>query len=249
MRRLWPEPADDVDVDATIAAEPRPVPPGRPWLLVNMIGSLDGAITVEGRSGLLGRPADKAVFSALRAVADIVLAGAGTVRAEGYGPARPTRRQRADRRARGQAEVPPVAVVTRSLDLDLAAPLFTADGAPRTIVVTCAAAPADRQAAVAEVADLVVAGDRTVDLPAALAALADRGAGVVTCEGGPRLNGDLVVDDLVDEWALTLSPLLTGGDAVRAAVGPTPPEPRELVLDRLLEGDGLLLTRWLRLRG
>lgn len=247
MRRLWPEPLDDVDVDELIAAEERPTPPGRPWLLVNMISSLDGAITIEGQSGGLGRPADRAVFSALRSVADIVMAGAGTVRAERYGPARPTGQQQAARVARGQAEVPPIAVVTRSLDLDLAGRLFQSDG-PRPIVVTCAAAPADRRAATENVADVIVVGDDTVDLPAALAALGERGAAVVTCEGGPRLNGDLVVDDLIDEWAQTFSPLLTGGESPRGAAGPTPPAPREMVLDRLLEGDGLLLSRWLRRR-
>ena len=92
MRRLWPDPTEVDDVDALVAAEPRPAPVGRPWLLVNMVASLDGAITVEGRCGQLGGPADRAVFFALRAVADVVLAGAGTVRAEGYGPARPTER-------------------------------------------------------------------------------------------------------------------------------------------------------------
>jgi riboflavin biosynthesis pyrimidine reductase len=249
MRRLWPDPIDDVDVDAVIAAEARPAPDGRPWVLVNMISSLDGAITVEGRSGLLGGPADRAVFSALRAVADVVLAGAGTVRAERYGPARPTDRQRADRRSRGQAEAPTIAVMTRSLDLDLTSRLFTDGDGPRPMVITCADAPADRKAATEQVADVVVVGDSTVDLPGALALLGERGMAVVTCEGGPRLNGDLVVDDLIDEWSLTLSPLLTGGDSARAATGPNPPSPRALVLDRLLEGDDHLLARWLRVRG
>jgi 5-amino-6-(5-phosphoribosylamino)uracil reductase len=236
-----------VDVDALVAADARPAPAGRPWLLVNMITSLDGAITIDGRSGGLGRPADKALFFALRAVADVVLAGAGTVRAEGYGPARPTAAQRAARVARGQAEAPAIAVVTRSMELDLTSRLFT-ETVTRPIVITCAAAPASHVDAAREVADVIVTGDDTVDLPSALAALGERGVAVVTCEGGPRLNGDLVVDDLVDEWAHTLSPLLTGGDAVRAAIGPPPPSPREMVLDRLLEGDGLLLARWLRSR-
>jgi riboflavin biosynthesis pyrimidine reductase len=247
VRRLWPDPLEDIDVDETVAAELRPTPDGRPWLLVNMIGSLDGAITVEGRSGPLGRPADRALFHALRAIADVVVAGAGTVRAERYGPVRPSDAQRAARRDRGQAEVPPIAIVTRSLDLDLDSALFTTDDGPRPIVVTCASAPAERRAAAAKRAEVLEVGDDTVDLPAALAALGGRGS-VVTCEGGPRLNADLIADDLVDEWAHTLSPILTGGDSVRAAAGAVPPTPREMVLDRLLEGDGLLLTRWLRLR-
>ena len=125
---------------------PARAPADRPWVLVNMVASLDGAITIADRSGGLGGPADKAMFSALRGVADVVMAGAGTVRAEGYGPARPSDAVRAVRRARGQAEVPRIAVVTRSLDLDLATPLFTEAVEP-TIVITCASADRDRQAA------------------------------------------------------------------------------------------------------
>jgi riboflavin-specific deaminase-like protein len=243
VRCLWPEPLDPLDVDQFVIGEARPIPDERPWILVNMITSLDGAIAIEGKSAGLGRPADKAMFSALRAIADVVMAGAGTVRAERYGPARPTPSQRTARLDRGQAEVPRIAVVTRSLDLDLTARLFTES---RPLVVTCEAAPADRRRATEEVADLVVAGDTTVDLAAAFAALAAEGVRVVTCEGGPRLNGDLVDADLIDEWDCTLSPLLVAGSEGRAAVGPTPPAPVELRLDRLLEGDGLLLGRWLR---
>jgi 5-amino-6-(5-phosphoribosylamino)uracil reductase len=71
---------------------------------------------------------------------------------------------------------------------------------------------------------------------------------VVTCEGGPHLNGDLLAADLVDEWDLTVSPLLVGGQEGRSALGPAPVEPRGFHLDRLLEGDGLLLGRWVRER-
>jgi riboflavin-specific deaminase-like protein len=247
MRRLWPDPAPIDDVAALVAAEARPAPDGRPWVLVNMIASLDGAITVDGRSGGLGRPADKEMFSALRAVGDVVLAGAGTVRGEGYGPPRPSAATRAARRARGQEEAPRLAIATRRLDLDLTAPLFTEAEAP-PFVLTCAAAPADRRTAVAEVAEVIVAGDVTVDLPGALHELHDRGVRTVTCEGGPHLNADLMLADLVDEWALTVSPLLVGGDAPRSTTGLELAEPLPMHLDRVLEGDGLLLTRWLRTR-
>jgi riboflavin biosynthesis pyrimidine reductase len=245
MRRLWPDPGEVDDVAALVAAEGRPTPPGRPWVLVNMVASVDGAITIRDRSGALGGPADRAVFSALRGVADVVMAGAGTVRAEGYGPARPPATIRAARRDRGQVEAPQIAVVTRSLDLDLTTPLFTDVERP-TIVITCDTAPAHRRAAVAEVADLLVAGDDAVDLPAALAELHRRGAGVVTCEGGPHLNGDLLLANLVDEWNLTVSPVLVGGSAGRSSFGDYPPGPAEMRLDRLLEEDQFLLTRWVR---
>lgn len=245
MRRLWPEPAEIDDVAAFVAAAERPTPADRPWLIVNMITSLDGAVTVDGRSGGLGRPADKAMFSALRAVGDVVLAGAGTVRIEQYGPPRPSSATRAARQARGQAPVPRLAIVTRSLELDPAAAVFT-DAEQPTIVLTCESSPADRRAALAEVAEVVVAGDVTVDLPVALRSLRERGVETVCCEGGPRLNGDLVVADVIDEWALTLSPLLVGGDTDRAVTGARPPSARPMRVDWVLEGDGLLLTRWVR---
>lgn len=244
MHRLWPEAAEVDDVAALIAAEARPAPADRPWLLVNMVSSLDGAIAVDDRSGGLGGPADKAVFSALRAIADVILVGAGTARAEGYGPPRPADTTRAARQARSQASAPRLALVTRSLDLDLTAPLFT-EAEERPYVITSAAADSARLAAVAEVAELVVTGDVEVDLPAALAALRTAGAAVITAEGGPRLNGALLDADLIDEWALSLSPLLVGSDAARAIVGATAAAHR-FRLDRLLEGDGLLLGRWLR---
>lgn len=245
MRRLWPDPAEVDDVAALVAGEARPARDDRPWLLVNMVASLDGAITVAGRSGGLAGPADKAMFSALRAVGDVVMAGAGTVRAEGYGPPRPSPATRAERRAKGQAEAPRIAVVTRSLDLDLTTPLFTEAEAP-PLVITHAAADADRQRAVAAHAELVIAGDQAVDLAEALRQLRQRGVKVITCEGGPSLNGHLVDADLIDEWALTLSPLLVGGEPGRAIRGPGLAAPAAMRLDRLLEDDHFLLTRWVR---
>ncbi len=176
MRRLWPDPAEVDDVAALVATEARPAPPDRPWVLVNMIASLDGAITIDDRSGGLGGPADKVMFSALRGVSDVILVGAGTVRAEGYGPARPSDATRAARRARGQGDVPRIAIVTRSLDLDTATTLFTESDLP-PIVITCGSADAARRAALAEVAELIVVGEEAVDLPAALTTLR---------AGGPR---------------------------------------------------------------
>jgi len=247
MRRLWPDPGEVDDIAALVAAEARPAPADRPWVLVNMVASLDGAITIAERSGGLGGPADKAMFAALRGIADVVLVGAGTARAERYGPARPSEAIRAARRARGQHEVPQIALVTRSLDLDLSTPLFTEAERP-SIVITCASADPHRQAAAAEVAELVVAGDDAVDLPAALAALRTADAEVVTCEGGPTLNGDLIAADLIDEWALTAAPLLVGGDAGRGSRSRHPADPRAMRLDRLLESDHYLLERWVRAR-
>ena len=88
-----------------------------------------------------------------------------------------------------------------------------------------------------------------VDLATALRVLRQGGVGTVCCEGGPTLNGHLLVADLVDEWDLTISPLLVGGgEAGRAVTGPALPAPHPTELSWLLTGDGLLLGRWLRVR-
>lgn len=245
VRHVWPDRGEVGDLAALVADDPRPLPRDRPWVLANMIASADGAIAVAGRSGGLAGPGDKALFSALRGVADVVLVGAGTVRAEGYGPPRPSDGTRRARRARGQAEAPRVAIVTRSLALDLQAPLFTEAETP-PLVITCAAADADRKAATEPAAELVVAGRDQVDLGAALAELRQRGVEVVTCEGGPHLNGDLIAANLVDEWNLTVSPLLVGGEAGRASRGGEPEAAVDLRLARILADEEFVMVRWVR---
>ncbi len=244
MQRLWPDPGEVDDLAGLVAGEARPTHADRPWLLVNMISSLDGAIAIDGRSGGLGTPADKAMFRALRGIADVILVGAGTARAEGYGPPKPTDATRAARVARGQSAAPRLALVTRSVDFDLDSPLFV-DAEERPFVIAAGDADPARLAAVAEVAEVIVTGQAAVDLPASFARLHDAGVGLIAGEGGPRLNGDLLGDELIDEWNLSISPLLVGGDAARAVVG-APPGSRPFRLDRLLEGDGLLFSRWLR---
>lgn len=243
--------ADDpasVDVDALVAAEPRPAPPGRPWVLANMVASVDGAIEVDGVSGPLGSPADRAVFSALRAVADVILVGAPTATVERYRRHRPTAAQRTARIARGQAPAARVAVVSSRADVDLSLPVL-ADPDPEAppVVLVGAAAPAARRAAAAEVAEVVEAGVERVDLATALAELGRRGASVVLLEGGPRLNAVLVDGDLVDEWNLTVSPALVGGSSPRAVAGAGPGRLGALRLDRVLAADdGTLLLRYVR---
>lgn len=230
MRRLLPLPASDVDPAEVYALVRSPVP-DRPWVVANMVTSTDGAATVDGRSGGLGGAADRQVFRLLRAQADVVVAAAGTVRTERYRPITAPRPI-------------PVAVVSRSLELDWSSPLFT-EAAARTIVLTCEAADPDRRADAARRAEVVVAGDDAVDLRRALGALHDRGCAVALCEGGPSLLAQLVDASLLDELCLTLSPLLVGGDGPRLlTAGPLSPAV-DLTLTSVLEDDGALLLRYL----
>ncbi|GIH76667.1 pyrimidine reductase family protein [Planobispora longispora] len=217
--------------------------PASPCLRLNMVASADGGIWLDGLSGGLSGKGDKRIFGVLRGLADVVLAGASTVRAEGYGPARPRESWRELREGRPAA--PPVAVVTRGLELDLASPLFTeAEPDARTIVVTCEAAPAERRAEAARSADVIVAGDDRVDLAAAVGQLGERGLGRVLCEGGATLNGQLAEAGLVDELCLTLSPMLIGGSAARILDGAG--ALTRLRLAHVIEEEGFLFTRYAR---
>lgn len=240
MRRLFPEPAGEVDpVDAY---DVPPAPEGRPFVRCNMISSVDGAIAVRGRSGMLGGPADRRLFHALRSLSDVILVGAGTMRAEGYGPARLADDLRERRAARGRPPVPPIAVVTRSCAFDWSAPFFT-DAEERPLVVTTDECPEDARRRAEDVADVVVAGDQQVDLGVALAQLHDRGHRSVLLEGGPRLNAQMVDAGLLDELCLTFSPRLVSGDGPRVLAGRELPSPLQLDTVQVLEADGFFFYR------
>lgn len=246
---------DTVDPRRAVAAELRPAPHGRPWVYTNMIASADGGTAVDGLSGALGGPGDKAMFGALRAVADAIVAGASTVREEQYRAPRLRAESVAMRRERGQADNPALAIVSRSLNIDLELPLFDSpdiensnDGAvQRPIIITCESSPIDKRRALESVADIVIAGDDTVSLPRALEHLHEREFKTVLSEGGPSLNGQLISDGLVDEWNLSISPSLLAGDSRRAAIGPTASgPPHGMKLDRVWTDNEILFCRWVR---
>jgi riboflavin biosynthesis pyrimidine reductase len=242
MRSFLPAVADDLDIGTVVWDEPRGHP-GRPWLLTNMVSSVDGAATVEGRSGALGGPADRTVFGALRGVADVVLVGAGTVRAERYGPPKLTE-DMVKRREQQNRPYPRIAIVSGSLDIDLGLPVF-GDPDRRPMVITHRGADPRRWRELEEVADVLVAGGETVDSGDAIRQLGEMGASIVLCEGGPSLLGQLHTADLVDEWCITIGPVAAAGAARRIATTAMPAV-RDLRLDRLWEEDGLLFLRYLR---
>ncbi|MFJ4832542.1 pyrimidine reductase family protein [Streptomyces sp. NPDC088747] len=218
-----------------------------PWLRANMVSTLDGAAQHDGRSRPISSDTDMRIFGVLRALADVVLVGAETVRQEGYRPAR-AREAFAERRdAAGQGPAPAIAIVTASLELDFSLPLFVSPLVP-TLVLTGAGAPPDRVAA-AEKAGVrvLIAGEGTgVDPARAVRALGDLGMTRLLTEGGPRLLGQLVAAEVLDELCLALSPMLSVGDAQRIAGGPTITVPKRFELTSLLEEDGFLYGRYHR---
>ena len=252
MRKVYPggSAPDDAALAALYAFPDLGAPPER-WLRANMVASLDGAATVDGRSGGLSNEADQQVFAMLRAQADVILVGAGTVRAEGYGPVRPESEglRWAWLRA-GRPPSAPIAVVTRALDLDLGSALIaSAPPHARTIVITTESASPGRCVAAARTAEVIVAGKASVDLKAAVDALAQHGYQRISCEGGPHLLAQLAAEGLLDELCLTVSPLLAGPDAGRIVTGGLP-MPRgatlPFTLAHALEDEGHLLCRYVR---
>jgi len=215
-----------------------------PRVRMNFIMSLDGAVTLEGRSGGLGDASDRAAMQAIRTLADVIVVGAGTVRAEGYGGARVSETDASWRASRGWPPQPRLAIVSNRLDLDPRHPVF-AEAVTRPIVVTHARAPEAERAALAEVADVWVCGASAVDVDRMLDALARDGMRQVLCEGGPRLFGALLQAGLVDELCLSLSPTLVGGDAGRIVRGVSEAARRMRLVHALPAGD-LLLLRYAR---
>lgn len=231
MRRLLPEPAAGVDPYESYG--------DLPGLRLGMVVSVDGSATdAEGWTDGLGGDADFRVLRSLRALADAILVGAGTVRTGRLGPAR----LRHDLRARRGRPPAPIVVVSRSADLDWTLPLFTKAETP-TIVVTSQSGRKNVPSGI----QAVVEGEDSVDLPAAIRTLReDLGYEHLLCEGGPALATALIRASLVDELCLSIAPTLLGSprhtrllDGLETEV---PLDPTALYID-----EGVLFVRY-RLR-
>lgn len=218
----------------------------RAWVLANMVAGLTGSTSVDGRVGALSTGEDARLFVSLRAVADVVLVGAETVRRERYGPVQLDAELVERRRDAGRAAAPRLALVSRSLIFDWTIPMFaSSSSAARPMIITCAAASPAARAEASRHAEIVLAGDDQVDLGAAVAALAAAGLPVVLCEGGPQVLGGLVGLDLLDELCLSVAPL-AGGDGLPVVTGPPLPLRAFRLRSSLLAEDGSLLLRYER---
>ena len=211
---------DDLDDDALAAAY---APLATPWLRLNFVATVDGAATgADGLSGSINNPADNRVFGALRKLADVIIAGAGTVRAEGYRP-----------------NDKPMVVVSRSGDV----PASLQEGSlDQVYVATVASAPGLTAARVLLGDRVLVLGDSVVDLSVLRSELVARGFADLLCEGGPKLAWSMIAAGVVDELCCTVVPHLVAGAGPRILTGPAIDAPLELA--GLLESEGTLLARW-----
>jgi riboflavin biosynthesis pyrimidine reductase len=210
----------DLDDDALRTAY---APPRLPWLRLNFVSTVDGAVEGgDGTSGSINNEADKRVFHLLRALADVVVVGAGTVRVEGYRP-----------------NLKPLVVVTRSGELP---PTLLEGDTSRLYLATGSEAPALERARSVLGDRVLVLGEEAPDLVALRSTLEDLGFRDLLCEGGPHLAADLLAEGLVDELCSTVVPTLVGGSHARIAEGDPLDVPLEL--HSLLDSDSTLLARW-----
>ncbi|WP_107059338.1 dihydrofolate reductase family protein [Streptomyces sp. NRRL F-5126] len=241
MHLIWPPDHAGRVIEGAELEDLYTYPAGRTWLAVNFVSSADGAVELGGQARPLSTPPDREVLQLGSDLADVLLIGATTAMVEGFHGVHPDRRTRERRRRHGLADVPPTAVVTTGHGLPADAPVITGAQVP-TLVLTCEAAPVDvRRAWTAAGAEVIVAGEGSVDLTAAVAALAGRGLRRIDCEGGPHLFGALTEAGLVDELRLTLSPVLAAGPAGRIAASPLATPVDLHLASALAEADTLLL--------
>jgi riboflavin-specific deaminase-like protein len=214
----------------------------RPYVITNFALTLDGHATISGRSGAIGSDADTAMLVGLRTLVDAVMIGAGTMRAERYGPPVGDAAKRELREQRGLAAQPLMVIVSGSLDLPWDAPLFTAGSGS---VLICTASDTEPPPTATEIHLLRQPGG--CDLGGLLSHLrSERGVRTLLCEGGPRIHGELVEAGLVDELFVTQAPKLGGGVGPGLIAG-LAEDRRDLELAWLLteESTGELFGRYL----
>jgi riboflavin biosynthesis pyrimidine reductase len=233
FRRLFPEAGeiDGVQAVADLA--------GRPVLAVNMVVSVDGRAAFEGKTAPLSDPADRELFHLLRAQADAILVGTGTLREERYGPLTKNERLRALRADAGLAPEAIGVTLTRTLELPYDIPLFQ-DPASHFVVYTTSDREPESCPAQLEVVRLPV-----LDPTLAVEDLrANRGVRCVLCEGGPRLNTPLFAAGVVDDLFLTISPTLVGGIDPLTIIAADLPGVASLELRQVLEHESTILLRY-----
>jgi riboflavin biosynthesis pyrimidine reductase len=243
--RAFGGPDRDLGVDALLEAvvgDPAPAVEGRPRTIGVMVTSVDGHVTVDGRSGGLGGSEDRAVFRGLRQYADALLVGPATLNRERYSTTLDPP-HRAAREAAGRPAEPLLATISRSLSIDPDVP-FLHEPLTRAAIYTEATTPFPVDAERIEVVRLPAATPAAV-----LADLDARGAELVNCEGGPGLLAGLARDQVLDELLVTVSPLLVGGldplTMLRGALGaPGAPSTLPLRLREVWRGGDVVFLHY-----
>lgn len=182
--------------------------PETPELRIIGVSTLTGSATKGDSSHGIGNDKDFALLNRVRLWSDVVLVGAGTARAENYFGVRTTHQQREERIRNGQAAVPPIAVVSQSMEFDTSTQLFHDTLTPPLILVPEADINPERAAELESVGAIIVpCGDGTP--PEIVSALRSRGLQRIVCEGGPSMFEALLRHALVDIIHMTIAPFAT----------------------------------------
>lgn len=208
-----------------------------------MLTTLNGAIAgPDGRSGSISSDTDRLIFGEVRRLADAILVGAGTIRAERYNPMRARPDYQEARAAAGLRTAPVVVIVSRSLDLPWEEPLFR-ESAQQPIVLTGVHDPTSAALRIAQThAD--VEQIEGLEAGSMIGALHARGLSRIVCEGGAQLLTDIAAADLIDEYDITIAPILTGvGHGI--VDGPLG-DIKRLQLAHAIADDGFIFAKYLR---
>ncbi|WP_322796464.1 RibD family protein [Tepidiforma sp.] len=196
-------------------------PAERPYVIINMVMSVDGKVVVDGTEQGIGSPIDQRLMRELRTHADVVLNGAETLRVSGSSSRLGDPALEQLRIARGKPRLPIAATVSASGDLPLDRAFFTANDF-EAVVYLDESAPPERIDAVHATGRPVVLLPARDGLSVMLAHMRhELGAGLLLCEGGPTLNAGLFALDAVDELFITIGPrVIAGRDSLTPVEGP-----------------------------
>jgi riboflavin-specific deaminase-like protein len=247
LRRLHPDPGETTTEAASTGLRLAELAPtDRPYIVLNMVGTLDGRIAIDGRSGPIGNQADRELFHGLRTQADAVMAGAGTVRTERYGRMVKNEELRARREREGLSPDPLAVVVSGRLNLPADLPLLQDPDSQVVVLTSADGAPPDVPARVD-----VLRGEPAPDAGVVIAPLLRRlreehGVRSILCEGGPALNHGLLREGLVDELFLALAPKLAAGEPLTVVTGLGLRPTLDFELLSVHESEGHLFMRYRR---
>jgi 2,5-diamino-6-(ribosylamino)-4(3H)-pyrimidinone 5'-phosphate reductase len=196
-----------------------PPPDHRPYVLLNMVMSTDGKVVIEGTEQGIGSKVDHRLMREIRVNADIVMNGASTLRASGTSSRLNDEALEVMRRQRGKPTSPIAAVMSRSGDLPLDKMFFRSREFD-AIIYAAPEMPAEKVAAIAATGRTVhVLAPTANDILEMLRHMRlELGAEVLLCEGGPDMNAQLFALDVVDEYFVTLGPVVIGGKNTLTAV-------------------------------
>ena len=245
LLRLYPLPAQELLEEGIYEDLELPPPgrrdPSRPYVILNMVSSIDGRTAVGGKASRIGSETDRRVMRTLRSKADAVMIGAGTLRAE---------RLSLGLDEHSRAAQPLAVIVTKTGNLPLGTNLIIGEQQEVVVITAEDASEADVETLGdhASVLQLPAALSGGVNLEEALKLLeATRGVDLLLVEGGPTLNYSLVSQGLADELFLTLASKLLGSrgwDARTLLEGPEfslPKSPKAELVSIHLSGNELYL--------